>query len=203
MYPHGKYGQARSESACRQQLALPLGTHHTLLWLWFVLLCCASLLSTQARAETNISLSSAGYTDNTSIGKSEGYNQIETPFYAQLQRSNAYGATYRNDGESFLLQVMGSNYQDTLAPSTVAEDDELAFHYLWMQQYQENYHHRDGGAAAGKILRMGVKALYKSYVNGVIYSAQSNEDIEATISDLEYRLRVSGDKVKLGIEYEF
>ena len=72
-----------------------------------------------------------------------------------------------------------------------------------MQQYQQGYRHRDGTDGVNKLFRMGVKALYKSYYGNNRIQLNSDDDISSSFSDIEYKLGVSTDKVRLGLEYDF
>ncbi len=126
-----------------------------------------------------------------------------TAFYQQFRQNSASKSS--NHSKSLLEQVMPNRVLlEPLVDSHEHEDD-LAFNYLWLQQHQQGYSHRDGGAAAGKLLRMGIKSLYKSYSGSSSINTNSNDesDFNSNVSQVDYRLRLSGDKVKLGIEYEF
>ena len=123
------------------------------------------------------------------------------PFYRQL-RANTAGKT-DNSNKSLLEQIMPD--QVFLEPliGTQKQADDLAFNYLWLQQQQQDYSRRDGGAAAGKLLRMGIKSLYKNYSGNNTINTSDESDFDSSLYQFDYRLRLSGDKVKLGIEYEF
>ena len=84
------------------------------------------------------------------------------------------------------------------------DDPHLQFNYLWMRQNQDHYRYSDGGAAIGRLFRMGVKTWYKSYRDSNKNSSLPNENGGGSISrDVDYRLRLSSDKVKVAFEYEF
>lgn len=125
-----------------------------------------------------------------------------TDFYQLLHSNSQPLNRYRN--QSLLDQVMPEQRYLSKPVAHPEHEDDLAFNYLWLQQHQDDYSHADGGAAAGKMFRMGIKALYRSYygtqatANGV-----AEEDFTAAISRFDYRLRLSGDRVKLGVKYEF
>lgn len=124
------------------------------------------------------------------------------PFYTQLQ--NSYRLSDRSRELSLLQRVIPAQINFDTSPINAEEDDDLAFNYLWMQQHQQGYKHKNGGAAFGKLLRMGVKQWYQSYRgNSSAGGNVTDEDITSTLSKMDYRLKVSGDKVKLGVEYEF
>ena len=96
---------------------------------------------------------------------------------------------------------LSSLYND---PDSTAPDQNLAFNHLWMRQYQDDYKSRSGGSALGKLFRLGLKSAYRTYSgrNSSQYSS-SKDSISSNYSDLDYRLRLSGSKVKLNIKYEF
>lgn len=125
-------------------------------------------------------------------------------FYRQL-----YPESLANDGQhsDALLDRVG--YHATLpdagsTPLTRHETDDLAFNYLWMQQYQGDYRHQNGGAALGAIVRMGLKSLYRShYGGGTIHAGDGQDDVTSSFSGMDYNLRLNEDRVRLGIEYQF
>jgi hypothetical protein len=150
---------------------------------------CLLSFSTQADQDTNsISLSN-------------------TPFYKQLQplttaktgksffRNNRLQRLMADDGD-FDIWSTGPAY------GSPAHDNDLAFNYLWMQQNQQNYRQKAGGAAFGILVRRGLKSLYKTH-GGSGLEAINDDDFRSDYSDLDYRLRLSSDKIKLGIEYQF
>lgn len=80
----------------------------------------------------------------------------------------------------------------------------LEFNYLWMRQNQDHYRYSDGGAAIGRLFRMGVKTWYKNYRNSNKNVGLPNENGGGSINtNIDYRLRLSSDRVKLALEYEF
>ena len=127
----------------------------------------------------------------------------EAPFYRQLIDT---APSQTGNTDSLLEQVLPSHLKTKLLVSNPEHEEDLAFNYLWMQQYQDGYKSRHGGSAAGKLLRMSLKALYRSrYQSSSSSQAASDDDslINDTFSKLDYRLKVSDDKFKLGVKYEF
>lgn len=122
-------------------------------------------------------------------------------FYQQLRPSRDQ-QDYR-ERES-LFNRMASRYPDfdNLLLSPEHEED-FVYNYLWMQQHQQGYRHRDGTDGANKLLRMGVKALYKSYYGNSRIRLDSDDDISSSFSDIEYKLGVSTDRVRFRLEYDF
>lgn len=106
--------------------------------------------------------------------------------------------------DALLLQVMPhQRLSDSLVARPEHKDD-LAFNYLWLQQHRADYDYSDGGKAAGKVLRMGLKVLYHSYYgHSNRPNALSNDAFSTAVSNIDYRLRISSDRVKLGVKYEF
>lgn len=86
----------------------------------------------------------------------------------------------------------------------VSNDPHLEFNYLWMRQNQDNYRYSDGSAAIGKLLRMRMKTWYKSYRASNKNIGLPNENGGGSIGyDVDYRVRLSSNRIKLALEYEF
>jgi hypothetical protein len=128
-----------------------------------------------------------------SLNSSSAANQ---PFYRQLLRPG-------KKQQRFQAIKPWQHMFVSDAPAAQGQDRDLAFNYLWMQQYQPGYQQREGGAAVGKLLRMGVNSMYKSYTGRNLNNSNPNADIGSTYSNVDYRVRLSGNKVKLGFKYEF
>lgn len=127
-------------------------------------------------------------------------NNPPAPFYRQLQ-PDIHPAVSKPQStptgfHPFPELIFGS------PPSNPKLEKDLTFNYLWMQQYQQGYRRIEGGAAIGKLLRIGAKSLYRSY-SGSGSISTSDDNFSDSVYDLDYNLRLSGDKVKLGIEYAF
>jgi hypothetical protein len=123
-------------------------------------------------------------------------------FYQQLQKSDM--TQYRPVYNNLLLRVTNEYSIVVNTRPDLLADQDLAFNYLWMLRYQTENPYKEGGAAAGKLIRMGVKALYKIYIGDITYSDKLKDDeIGGALSTMDYRLRVSSDKVKFGLKYEF
>ena len=122
-------------------------------------------------------------------------------FYQQLRQSRDQQG-YK-ERKSMFKQV-ASRYPDfdnlLIGPQ---HQDDLVHNYLWMQQYQQGYRHRDGSSGVNKLLRMGAKALYKSYYGSSKIKLDSDDNIGSSFSDIDYKLGVSTDKVRFGLEYDF
>ena len=129
-------------------------------------------------------------------------DQIPPPSFYQQLRLNTASET-GNSNKTLLEQVMPNRvFLEPLVASDEQADD-LAFNYLWLQQHQEGYSRREGGSAAGKLLRMGIKSLYKNYSGNSSINTTSESDFNSSLFEVDYRLRLSGDKVKFGVEYVF
>jgi hypothetical protein len=95
----------------------------------------------------------------------------------------------------------------------VAEDDpNLRFNMLWMEQFKPGYKTRRGGAAFGMLFRSYVREAYKSYRanNSQSMMAFPNEsesldnDAVGSLADsIDYKLRISGDSIRLKLEYHY
>ena len=141
------------------------------------------------------------FADSGNNNSYNSLNTINTPFYQQFRKKS--DDRYRVTSDDLLDQVMPFNgiYEEAIA--SPEHGDDLAFNYLWLQQHQQGYSQRHGGAAVGKILRMTFKSWYKSYYGGSITSPGVEDDFSSKMSDIDYRLRLSDDRVRLGVEYEF
>ena len=137
--------------------------------------------------------------DMNSAGEITGYPA--TPFYRQLLPADTDNR--QSSAPNLLQQVTASDAMFDAFPTDREQDNDLAFNYLWMQQYQHGYEQKNGGAAVGRLLRMGVKSIYNAYTGTTPSSTESREDFTRSTADLDYRLRLSQDKVKFGIKYEF
>ncbi len=131
-------------------------------------------------------------------------NPSSTPFYQQLRRYRSNSTPDSNQRDS-LYDRASSKFSifDTLVIHPDEEED-VGFNYLWMQQQQLGYRHRDGSNAVGKLFKMSLKALYKGYYGrNSGGSITSDDDFSSSFSDLDYRMSVSDDKIKVGVKYEF
>lgn len=88
-----------------------------------------------------------------------------------------------------------------LPTASIAPDDpNLKFNRLWLEQYSEDYHHREGGAVFGYILRTTLRQWYKSRST----EQYSSSDAENQYSvNMDYNLRISSDRIKIGVKYAF
>lgn len=95
----------------------------------------------------------------------------------------------------------------------VASDDpNLRFNMLWMEQYKPGYRTRRGGAAVGALFRSYLKSAYRSYRAN---SSQSldfpnsgesldrDDEIGSFSDSVDYKLRISGDEVRLKLQYNY
>jgi hypothetical protein len=84
------------------------------------------------------------------------------------------------------------------------EDAHLLFNTLWLQESQQYYDYDEGGAAVGKLFRIGLKTWYRSYRSANRQSNLPDENGSGAVSnDIDYRVRLSSDRVKLQFNYEF
>ena len=78
------------------------------------------------------------------------------------------------------------------------------FNYLWMQQYQPGYESREGTAALGKMLRIGIKTFYRNYrKSDVIRPGEGDDDIASSYAGVDYKLRLNEERISLRIGYDF
>ncbi len=93
-----------------------------------------------------------------------------------------------------------------------ADEPNLRFNMLWMEQFKPGYRSRRGGAAFGMMFRTYVATAYKSYktnrdapLDG-FPSADSLDHHDGAMSfsdSLDYNLKIDGDEVRLKMEYAY
>ena len=94
--------------------------------------------------------------------------------------------------------------------STDAIDPDKAYYYRdpmdalnesWLTNKDDAY---EGSAALGKLLKMGLKATYKSFKNrGDIANSLPDENGNGSLASMKYKLRLKSDTVRLKFEYKF
>lgn len=94
-----------------------------------------------------------------------------------------------------------------------ADDPNLRFNMLWMEQFKTGYRTRRGGAAFGTLFRSYLQTAYKSYRanNGQSKlafpseseSLDSNDAVGSFTDDLDYKLKISGDEIRLKLQYNY
>lgn len=124
-----------------------------------------------------------------------------TAFYLQYHRSAQPFDTRPSPDALQSMRLDGIRHA-TVYPHRHQRDD-FDFNYLWLQQYQEGYDHRSGGAALGKILRMSIESLYRDYHGNSTRVDHGDDDFASRYQEFDYKLRLSDDRIKFGIEYEF
>ncbi len=85
------------------------------------------------------------------------------------------------------------------------QDNNAEFNALWLKQYQPGNKTRVGGAALGKLFRMGFREVYKGFRNkGHISQKLPDENGRGSVaSGTKYRVRLSSDTLKFRVEYKF
>lgn len=117
---------------------------------------------------------------------------------------NSKQTTAIPERKAYIPQLISSSQFSLQSQLALENDIHLEFNYLWMRQSQDHYRYSDGGAALGRLFRMGVKTWYKNYRDSNRNVNLPNENGGGAIShDIDYRLRLSSDRVKLALEYEF
>jgi hypothetical protein len=125
-------------------------------------------------------------------------------FYHQLLKlpqSEGYSPT-----RSFTI-VTDPEHGDQL----VAEDDpNLRFNLMWMEQFRPGYQTRNGGAALGEVFRSYIKSAYKAYrsrnAQGTNVLPDENGSLRSKsdrFSEMDYNVKVTGDEVRLKVQYSF
>lgn len=159
----------------------------------FTILLLMVATSGNSRAQSNI-------IDNVDYGHRTGEKDSSRSIVFNFRPSEKF-IVLRNKPPRFF------QYKDNHSLATqavITHDQDLQFHRLWIQQHQDNYRSSSGGAAVGQILRMGIKSWYKSYVDSHTSTQPANADNTGLFfTELNYRLRFSSKRVKLGIDYEF
>ncbi len=77
-----------------------------------------------------------------------------------------------------------------------------ALNHQWMQQYHNGDGVRHGGKVFSKLFQIGLKTYWKSGKFGKGYLPDDKGNGRIT-EDIDYRLRMSGNKLKLSVLYEF
>ncbi len=92
-----------------------------------------------------------------------------------------------------------------------ADDPNLRFNMLWMEQHKPGYRTRRGGAAIGTLFRSYLKSAYKSYRANNSHSLDfpgtgeslDGDEILSVSDSMDYKLRLSGDEVRLKLQYNY
>lgn len=151
--------------------------------------CGTLLLSSASMAESSIA-ESLGRVRNDAF-----YHQL-----IKLPQSDGYLPT-----RSFTIIVDTQRGNQLVA----ADDPNLRFNMLWMDQLKPGYRTRSGGAAFGTLFRSYVKNAYNAFRANNSHSTLAGESLdndEAIISftdAMDYQLKVSGDEVRLKLEYTY
>lgn len=85
------------------------------------------------------------------------------------------------------------------------EDPSLKFNRLWIKQHQHDYKPNSLGAVAGKLLRRQIKRTYRTAFNTsktVVINHHQNIQYQEQ-SPMDFGLRVSPERVKLNLSYQF
>lgn len=94
-----------------------------------------------------------------------------------------------------------------------ADDPNLRFNMLWMEQFKPGYRSTRGGSAVGELFRSYVKAAYKAYRNQNAQSLRALPDENGSIhrkesatnfiDAMDYNLRVTDDEVRFKVQYTY
>ena len=122
-------------------------------------------------------------------------NSIASPYFEQPAQSDA---------------VFTTNQETPIYSTAINRDrtNKVDFNDLWIMQYQEDYDHKVGGAALGKILRMSLKSFYRNYrgvgtINSNYNSSYQDDEFNGNYADIGYSLHLNSDRIRLGVEYQF
>ena len=105
----------------------------------------------------------------------------------------------RMDNET-LLRSAEQIRSDSMRP------EQRVLNHQWLQQAEDEDSQRVGGRAFSSLLRMGFKTYWEGnrasfgHSNRMIPDSQGGGQITR---DVDYRIRVSGDDIRLSLEYEF
>lgn len=129
-------------------------------------------------------------------------SQPQPAFHQQYQ---AIGLLHAAPTRTGIMDHFGYRAPDShTLPLSRRQRDDLAFNYLWLQRYDGDYRDSQGGAALGRLLRMGVRSLYRSYNHrGVVLVTRGDDEFTTHYAEIEYKVRLREDQVKLGIEYNY
>ena len=87
----------------------------------------------------------------------------------------------------------------------LANDPQLKFNQLWLRQNSDDYSHRSGGAALGKLFRMVLRNWYEQNNSSkatIIINHHQNRFAENELNT-DYNLRLSNDKIHLKMEIKY
>lgn len=90
--------------------------------------------------------------------------------------------------------------------NTEMSAEQRALNYQWLQMHEDG----DGTQVGGRVLQTLMKMGFKTYWEGTRINldgdeqAIPNSDGNGKVTeDIDYKIRMSGDKIKLSFEYEF
>lgn len=146
------------------------------------------------------------------IAQSSSADSLSRPsddaFYHQLIKlpeSNGYLPT-----RSFTIIVDTDRGNQLVA----ADEANLRFNMLWMEQFKPGYRTRRGGAAIGMLFRSYAKNAYKAYRANKAQSMmafpsesesldRASDEIISFSDALDYKLKISSDEVRLKLQYNY
>lgn len=178
-----------------------VATPAALLWALGLALIWGLVISPQSKADTLLEdfLSLGSSLSSSDKVKDDIFIPDNLEFYNPLKKADGHrsydpGITGL---ENVSLYRQAENYR-----SNTLNSSQRALNHQWMSQY----HHDDGVRHGSKVLSQLFKMGFKTYWKGVDTSNKYIPDDQGEgkiINDLDYRLRMSGNKIKLSLEYEF
>lgn len=124
-------------------------------------------------------------------------------FYRQLYPAAEYNPIQARP--SLLDRISFRAVSPQALPLSARERENLAFNYLWLQRYRDDADYKEGGAALGKLLRMGIKSLYSTHKRPeqTQHRDPGDDTFSANFTTVEYRFHVREDQVDLRITYTY
>lgn len=142
----------------------------------------------------------AGY-DNAPIlpGQPQRYNPLQHKSSSGRTTSSLSSSDREMDNNSLLRSAEQLR-------NTEMSAEQRALNYQWLQQHQGD----DDPQVGGKVLQTLMKMGFKTYWEGTRINLDSNDEAlpnsdgnGKVTDDIDYKIRMSGDKIKLSFEYEF
>lgn len=124
-------------------------------------------------------------------------------FYNPLKPSNGHRDNRPTSTglDNVALYEAAQQYRsDIMSPS------QRALNHQWLHQMETDDGVRHGSKVLSKIFKMGFKTYWKGVKNSKFQSNNlvPNANGKGKVnSDMDYRLRISGNKLKLSLEYDF
>ena len=160
--------------------------------LWLTALACCLALSNNSRADDN-------YTADTNLSDPL-FIPDNLDFYNPLQSGDGHRRYDPNVStmDNVALYRAADQYR-----SGEISASQRALNHQWMAQYHSGDGVRHGGKVLSKLFKMGFKTYWQNGEFGKKRYLPNDKGNGKLTNDLDYRVRLSGNKLKLSLNYEF